>query len=78
MRCALCQSANQTEFTAEMMLHFSGRRNLDHPGMPLFPKVLVCLNCGASRFTVPENGLALLASRSRPATSDGNDSVSAA
>jgi hypothetical protein len=59
----MCQSVNLAEFTAEMMIHFSGRRNIDHPGIPAFPNVLVCLNCGSSHFTVLENELALLESR---------------
>jgi hypothetical protein len=69
MHCALCQSVNLAEFTAEMMIHFSGLRNIDHPGIPAFPKVLVCLNCGSSQFTVPARKLTLLANRT--ATNDG-------
>jgi hypothetical protein len=66
MQCTLCQSVNLAEFTAEMMIHFSGLRNIDHPGLPAVPKVLVCLNCGSSHFTVPATKLALLASRTVP------------
>ena len=61
MSCALCASVNEAEFTAEMMIHFSGLRNIDRPGVLVFPKVLVCLDCGFSRFTVAEKELALLA-----------------
>ena len=60
MHCALCQSINQAEFTAEMMIHFSGLRSVDNPGVLVFPKVLVCLNCGFSRFTTPKADLARL------------------
>jgi hypothetical protein len=63
MNCASCQSANQAEFTAEMMIHFAGVGNIDHPGIPVIPEVSVCLDCGASRFAIPEAELALLASR---------------
>jgi hypothetical protein len=63
MQCTLCQSVNFAEFTTEMMIHFSGRINIDHPGIPAFPNVLVCLNCGSSHFTVPATNLTLLASR---------------
>ena len=66
MQCTLCQSLNFAEFSAEMMIHFSGLRNIDHPGVPAFPKVLVCLNCGSSHFTVPATNLALLESRTVP------------
>jgi hypothetical protein len=48
-----------------MNIHLSGLNNLDKPGVFLFPKVLVCLDCGFSRFTTPETELALLASSSR-------------
>jgi hypothetical protein len=61
MLCALCKSGNQAEFTAEMMIHLSGRANIDNPGLLAFPKVSVCLDCGSSRFIIPETELALLA-----------------
>lgn len=53
MRYVLCvvSVGNQAEVTAEMLIHFSGIRNIDNPGVLAFPKVLVCLNCGNSRFT---------------------------
>ena len=63
MQCTLCQSVNLAEFTAEMMIHFQGMGNIDHPGLPAFPQVLVCLNCGSSQFMVPATNLTLLASR---------------
>jgi len=46
-----------------MLIHFSGLRNIDHPGIPVFRNVFVCLDCGASQFAIPEAELALLASR---------------
>jgi len=61
MSCALCASVNAAEFTAEMMIHFSGLRNIDHPGVLVLQKVSVCLDCGVSRFTVAERERALLA-----------------
>jgi hypothetical protein len=33
------------------MIHFSGIRNLE-PGVLVFPKVLVCFDCGVSHFTL--------------------------
>src|SRR5579863_8889244 len=62
MPCALCQSANEAEFNVEMMIHFNGLTNIDHPGIPAFSKVLVCLNCGFAQFTVPKTEMAMLAS----------------
>jgi hypothetical protein len=46
---------------AEINIHFSGLRNLDRPGLLLFPNLVICLQCGFSRFTTPEAQLALLA-----------------
>jgi hypothetical protein len=60
MGCALCQSRNQGEFTAEMIIHFTGISHIDNPGLLVFPKVSVCLDCGSSRFTIPETDVALL------------------
>ena len=60
MSCAVCTSVNEAEFTAEMMIHFSGRRNIDNPGVLAFPKVSVCLDCGSSRFTTPKADLRIL------------------
>jgi hypothetical protein len=60
MPCESCKSVNVTEFTAEMVIHFSGIKNVANPGVLAFPKVLVCLDCGLSRFTLPEGELGLL------------------
>jgi len=62
MPCSACASEKQVGVPAEMILHFTGPKNLDKPGVWLFPKVLLCLDCGSSRFSVPEKELALLAS----------------
>jgi hypothetical protein len=52
------------EFSTEMLVHLGGLKNLDKSGVCVFPKVLVCLDCGFSQFTVPKAELALLASDS--------------
>ena len=54
MSCLLCGSGNQAELSCEMVIHFSGLKNLEKPGVWLFPMLLVCLDCGCSHFTVPE------------------------
>jgi hypothetical protein len=61
MYCAFCESSNQAEFNTEVMIHLSGLKSIDRPGVLVFPKVLVCLDCGFSRFTIPGTDLALLA-----------------
>jgi hypothetical protein len=61
MSCPLCKSGNETEFDAEMIIHFSGLKNLDEPGVWVFSKLLVCLNCGYSHFAIPERELVSIA-----------------
>jgi hypothetical protein len=63
MQCTSCHSVNLAEFTAEMVIHFRGLRNLDHAGLPTFPELSVCLSCGSAQFVVPEGELGLLADR---------------
>jgi len=60
MSCPSCKSGNQAEFTSEMIIHFAGLRNIDNPGVLLFSKVSVCLDCGFLRGIVPASELALL------------------
>jgi hypothetical protein len=47
-----------------MMVHFSDLNNLDDLGVFVFPKLLVCLDCGSARFKATDTELALLASSS--------------
>jgi hypothetical protein len=61
MSCQLCGSGNEAELASEMIIHFSGPRNLDKPGVWVFSNVLVCLDCGCSHFTVPKTELASIA-----------------
>ena len=61
MICLSCRSVNQAELTAEMLIHFPAIKNIDKPGVWLFPKLTVCLDCGFSGFTVPETELASVA-----------------
>ena len=60
MSCALCSSPNEGEFASELLIHFSGLEHLDHPGVLAFPNILICLDCGASRFSTPVKELELL------------------
>ena len=63
MPCLACSSGNQTEFTAEINIHFRGRENIDNPGVLLFPNLLVCMDCGASHFSTPQPALSQLSTR---------------
>ena len=60
MTCRSCRSVNQAEFPAELLIHFGGLKNLDKPGVWVFPKLLVCLDCGFLQSTVPAPELASL------------------
>jgi len=60
MACRLCFSTNEVEFSTEMMIHFSGRKHLLQSGVLVFPDMLVCLDCGTTRFTISEETLELL------------------
>ncbi len=60
MSCRSCRSGKQTNFVAEIMIHFSGRRNLNKPGTLIFPTLAVCLDCGFSEFTVEQSSLPVL------------------
>ena len=61
MLCSLCLSSNQEEFPAEICIYLRGSSNVTRPTVGLFPNVVVCLDCGASRFMTPEDELAQLA-----------------
>jgi hypothetical protein len=57
MSCLLCGSGNQAELTAEMVIHFSGLKNLDKPASG-HSQAFGCLDCGCSHFAVPDRELA--------------------
>jgi hypothetical protein len=59
--CKSCGSVNLGKFTGEMGIHFPGLKNIDKPLVWVFPELVVCLNCGAAEFSVPEAELRLLA-----------------
>jgi hypothetical protein len=61
MACKSCRSDNQSEFVAEINIHFPGLKNLDKPSVLVFPKVVVCVDCGFTEFLIPETKLLQLA-----------------
>ena len=54
MSCALCSSLDEAEFAAEIVIHQLGLKHIADPGVLVFPKVLICMDCGASRFSTPD------------------------
>jgi len=56
MSCKSCQSENQRTFNGEIAIHFPGLKGLDKPIVWVYPKFLVCLNCGFTEFAIPETG----------------------
>ena len=61
MRCRSCAATlgGQT-FTGEIALHFPGFDGLNKPIVWVFPRVLVCVQCGFAEFVVPEDSLKAL------------------
>lgn len=60
MTCGLCSSSRQTEFRAEMNIHFPGLQSLEVPGVWAFPKLMVGFNCGSTLLALSEEELHLL------------------
>jgi hypothetical protein len=76
MTCLLCGSDNEAEFTAEVNVHFRGLKKRDKPSVFVFPKLLICLDCGLSRFATPKTELALLARGAATSEASTRGSVS--
>ena len=58
--CPSCQSVNLKTFTSEIAIHFPGIEGLEKPIVWAFPELSVCLDCGATRFILPERELEVL------------------
>jgi hypothetical protein len=54
MSCRLCTSENQCRFPTEIAIHLPGLRT---PHIFLFPKLVVCMDCGFTEFSIPETEL---------------------
>jgi hypothetical protein len=60
MACLSCGSEKQTDFSAEMIIHFPGREGIDKSVIPVFPKLSVCFDCGSTLFKIAQAELLLL------------------
>jgi hypothetical protein len=63
MPCKKCGSEHQAEYGSEINVHAPAGNDLDKEALLLFPKLLVCLKCGFTEFTLSESELPLLANR---------------
>jgi hypothetical protein len=59
--CKGCHSEKESVFNGEVAIHFPGLGGLDKPIVWVFPKLVVCLECGTAEFAVPEAELRQLA-----------------
>jgi hypothetical protein len=61
MTCTVCGSSNRVEFPAEVNIHLpDSLKNTDEVGVFVFPRLLVCCDCGSSSFLTPAPELARL------------------
>ena len=60
MACERCSSENQSTFNGEVAVHFPGLKGLNKPIVWVFPKLMVCLECGLAEFEIPESQLRVL------------------
>ena len=58
MFCRSCGAENQTKLSAEIMIHLPKPTNREKPAVLVFPKLLVCLDCGFAQFSASEIELA--------------------
>jgi hypothetical protein len=57
MSCYTCNSDLQKEFPSEIAIHFPGKANLSIPHVFVFPRLLVCLGCGFTEFSIQQDDL---------------------
>ena len=60
MSCKSCQSPEPGQFLSGSCDPLPGLKGLDKPVVWVFPKPLVCLDCGFTEFAVPERELRVL------------------
>jgi hypothetical protein len=60
MSCRVCASENQSRFPTELAIHLPG---LSTPHVFLFPKIVVCMDCGFTELSIPETELPRLAKK---------------
>jgi len=63
MLCEHCGSSNGKEFGTEMNIHLPCPMSLDEPGIFVFPKLAICLDCGFARGLLREDEVRLIHER---------------
>ena len=58
--CRSCGADKQHTFKAEIPIVFPKIEDLGKPVVWVFPKLLICLACGYTEFTIPETELRVL------------------
>ena len=59
-KCKQCQTEHASNFNGEIAIHFPGLKGLDKPIVWVFPRLVVCLDCGFTEFAIPETELRVL------------------
>jgi len=64
VRCRSCGANPEVRtLNAEIAIHFSGLDALNKPIVWVFPKIVVCLDCGFAEFSVPDEQRKMLRER---------------
>lgn len=54
MSCKRCASDELKDFQGELAIHFPGLEDLDRESVAVFPKLMVCMDCGFVEFVIPD------------------------
>jgi hypothetical protein len=54
LSCGSCGSVSAIELASETCLHFPGLKGLNMEPIFIFPKTVVCLNCGSMQSSLAE------------------------
>ena len=70
--CISCRSV-ETEFKAEIAIHFPDRAGLNKSPVLAYPNLMICLKCGHVEFVLPDEQIEQLKSGGFPAQSVRRD-----
>jgi hypothetical protein len=57
MSCKRCASGKVRDFDGELAIQYPGLKGLDIPHVFVNPKLIICLECGFTEFSMPETEL---------------------